>query len=116
MKHAQVLIVDDDSALLEALAETLQLRMGSIRVDTCDSPTAALERLAATDYDAIVADIKMPGLDGLQLLARIHRLRPRLRRSSSPVMASTIWPFRHSAVALTITSRSQLIATTSYAR
>jgi two-component system, sensor histidine kinase and response regulator len=76
MKHTQVLIVDDDSALLEALSESLQLRMGSVRVDTCDSSTAALERLAATDYDAIVADIKMPGMDGLELLAQIHQLRP----------------------------------------
>jgi CheY-like chemotaxis protein len=64
-KHADVLIVDDDLALLEALSETLQLRMEGVRVETCDCASTALERLLATDYDAIVADIKMPGMDGL---------------------------------------------------
>jgi two-component system sensor histidine kinase/response regulator len=75
-KRAQVLIVDDDAALLEALSESLKLRMKGINVDTCDSAAAALERLSASDYDAIVADIKMPGMDGLDLLARIREVRP----------------------------------------
>ena len=75
-KRAQVLIVDDDPALLGALSETLELRMEGIRVDTCDSASTALDRLSATDYDAIVADIKMPGMDGLDLLARIREVRP----------------------------------------
>jgi PAS domain S-box-containing protein len=76
MNVPHVLIVDDDTALLEALPETLQLRMGSITIDTADSATAALERIAATDYDAVVTDIKMPGTDGLALLERIAALRP----------------------------------------
>jgi signal transduction histidine kinase len=75
-KRGQVLIVDDDPALLEALSESLQLRMDGVRVETCDSASTALERLSATDYDAIVADIKMPGMDGLDLLARIREVRP----------------------------------------
>ena len=57
-KHAQVLIVDDDPALLEALSETLQLRMERVSLQTCDSASTALEHLSRTDYDAIVADIK----------------------------------------------------------
>src|SRR5207245_5612296 len=71
-----VLIVDDDAALLEALPEALRLRMGEVMVDTADSAPAALDRIAARDYDAIVTDIKMPGMDGLELLAEIRTRRP----------------------------------------
>src|SRR3989442_5254257 len=56
-EEARVLIVDDDPALLQALPETLRLRMNGVTVDTADSAAAALERITARDYDAIVTDI-----------------------------------------------------------
>jgi DNA-binding NtrC family response regulator len=73
---AHILIVDDDPALLEALPETLRLHMKDIEIDTCDSAAAALEHIEESDYDAIVTDIKMPGVDGLALLSRIKDRRP----------------------------------------
>ena len=77
MSVPHVLIVDDDLALLRALPEALHLRMEEVTVDTCDSARAALDRIAATDYEAIITDIKMPGMDGLALLKEIQALRPR---------------------------------------
>ena len=71
-----VLIVDDDPALLEALPEALRLRMADLAVETCDSAPDAVARIAVEDYDAIVTDIKMPGMDGLALLDEIQKLRP----------------------------------------
>src|SRR5438552_952671 len=44
--------------------------------EALDSAPAALRRVAVADYEAIVADIKMPGMDGLALLAEIRPLRP----------------------------------------
>ncbi|TMH95602.1 MAG: response regulator, partial [Betaproteobacteria bacterium] len=76
MTAPHVLIVDDDPALLQALPETLRLRMNGVTVDTADSAAAALERITARDYDAIVTDIRMPGMDGLTLLAEILGRRP----------------------------------------
>jgi signal transduction histidine kinase len=76
MIEPHVLIVDDDPALLEALSEMLQLRMQQIVVDKVESAAAALERISANDYETIVSDIKMPGIDGLALLARIREMRP----------------------------------------
>ncbi|PYV91680.1 MAG: hybrid sensor histidine kinase/response regulator [Acidobacteria bacterium] len=76
MNEPKILIVDDDPALLQALPETLFLRMEGVRVDACDSAIAALDLIASTDYDAIIADIKMPGMDGLVLLSQISKLRP----------------------------------------
>ena len=76
MSVPHVLIVDDDLALLRALPDALRLRMSELIVDTCDSAQAALSRIATIDYDAIVTDIKLPGMDGLALLAEIKALRP----------------------------------------
>src|SRR5690349_4540244 len=76
MTAPHILIVDDDTALLRALPQALHIRMPEVAVETCDSAPVALERIAAIDYDAIVSDIKMPGMDGLALLERIQALRP----------------------------------------
>jgi two-component system phosphate regulon sensor histidine kinase PhoR len=72
----RILIVDDDPALLEALPEALRLRMRGLTVETCDSAPGALGKIAHEDYDAIVTDIKMPGMDGLALLDEIQKMRP----------------------------------------
>jgi two-component system, sensor histidine kinase and response regulator len=52
------------------------LRLPGSRVDVSDSALEALELIKNNDYDAIVSDIKMPGMDGLALLAQVQELRP----------------------------------------
>jgi DNA-binding NtrC family response regulator len=84
MTALRVLVVDDDPALLQALPEALRLRMSGVTVDTADSAAAALDRIAGRDYDAIVTDIKMPGMDGLALLTEI-----RTRRPDTPILIIT---------------------------
>jgi PAS domain S-box-containing protein len=73
----RILLVDDDTALLEALPRALRLRMNGIEIDTADTAADALERIHTVDYDAIVSDIKMPGMDGLALLEKIRDARPK---------------------------------------
>ena len=77
IEAARILIVDDDTALLEALPEMLRLRLEGMRIDTCDNAVEALDRVARVDYDAVVTDIKMPGMDGLAMLREIKQLRPK---------------------------------------
>src|SRR3989475_6688818 len=52
------------------------MRMTGLTVDTAQSGAVALDQIAARDYDAIVTDIKIPGMDGLELLAEIGTHRP----------------------------------------
>lgn len=73
---SHILLVDDDVALLQALPQALSLKMDDIQVDTCDSALEALKQIQERDYDAIVSDIKMPGMDGLAMLEKIQELRP----------------------------------------
>jgi DNA-binding NtrC family response regulator len=58
-----ILIVDDDAALLEALPQALSLRVPGVQVVTSDSTLEALEWIQKYDYDVIVSDIKMPGME-----------------------------------------------------
>lgn len=78
MSAARLLIVDDDAALLQALTRALELRMPHLIVDTSDSGVIATEKLAEADYDAVITDIKMPGMDGLTLLAHIREKFPEI--------------------------------------
>jgi signal transduction histidine kinase len=73
---SQILLVDDDVALLQALPQALFLKIDDIHVDICDSALEALKQIQKNDYDAIVSDIKMPGMDGLALLEKIQELQP----------------------------------------
>src|SRR5437868_2460071 len=76
MDSPRILLVDDDTALLEALPHMIALRIHGVRVDTSDSAPRALELIQDHDYDAVVSDIRMQGMDGLELLAQLQVLRP----------------------------------------
>lgn len=76
MTKPYILIVDDDTALLHALPQALFLRLRDVVVDTSDSALNALDMVREHDYDVIVSDIKMPGMDGLAFLAKIQEVRP----------------------------------------
>jgi CheY-like chemotaxis protein len=71
----RVLVVEDNHALRENVAEALHLE-GFEAVEAADGP-AALGRLGAERFDAVLLDLVMPGMDGRELLARI-RGDPRL--------------------------------------
>jgi two-component system C4-dicarboxylate transport response regulator DctD len=62
-------VVDDDLYLLLAIKQTLTLNGYS--ADTFDDPVKALSAITKTDYATVIADIKMPKIDGLELLSRI---------------------------------------------
>src|SRR5437588_731854 len=76
MSAGHVLIVDDDPALLQALPGFLRMQMAGLTVDTAESGAGALGQITTRDYDAIVSDIRIPGMNGLELLAEIQSRRP----------------------------------------
>lgn len=71
-----ILIVDDDPGLLLALPRLISLRLQEVCVDTASSASQALEMLLEQQYDTVVSDIKMPGMDGLELLAKVREIQP----------------------------------------
>jgi DNA-binding NtrC family response regulator len=77
MKDPSVLLVDDEVAFVETLVKRLAKR--DVRVDFAYSGSEALDKLAAagpTKTDVVILDVKMPGMDGLETLARIKEELP----------------------------------------
>ncbi|KHO64748.1 sigma-54-dependent transcriptional regulator [Pseudomonas flexibilis] len=72
----QVLLIDDDPHLRLALSQTLDL--AGLRVLALDNAQGVATRLGRDWPGVVVSDIRMPGLDGLQLLAQIHERDPEL--------------------------------------
>lgn len=72
----EILVIDDDVRLLRALDELLCSSSIGARVSTASSAESALALIDQHDYDAIVSDIRMPRMDGLTLMGKIHERRP----------------------------------------
>jgi DNA-binding NtrC family response regulator len=69
MSDLRVLLIDDEVDFLDALAE--RLRMKGFVVVAADGGEAALEAVEAQTFDAIVLDMAMPGMDGIETLERL---------------------------------------------
>jgi len=69
---APVILIDDDRDLLKATAQTLEL--AGFAVSAFSAPVEALARLDAGFAGVVVSDIRMPGIDGLQLFDRILKV------------------------------------------
>jgi two-component system response regulator MprA len=67
----RILVVDDEPALRQALARALALERYSVTLAA--DASYALDLLAAESYDAIVLDILMPGMDGVELCRQLRR-------------------------------------------
>lgn len=76
MAKAQILIVEDDQDLREALVTTLELARFQVR--EAANAEDALACLAKSPVDMVVSDVNMPGLSGHELLEQVQRLYPGL--------------------------------------
>jgi len=74
-----LLLVDDDPALLDAFSSMLAFNFPSIQVTAVDSGVAAVAQVKKQDYDIVICDLMMPGMDGAMTLAEIRKDHPSLR-------------------------------------
>lgn len=87
----RVLVADDEASIRELLSKTLAL--AEYDVDTAPDGRSAIERLRLGHYDLLIADLKMPELDGLSLIREARRLRTDL-----PVIIITGFSTESSAI------------------
>ena len=96
---ARILIVDDDAALREGIAETVG-DLGHTPEPAADGE-AALARVAQGGIDVMLLDLRMPGIDGIEVLRRLRALPappPVAVLTAVPTVANTIEAMRLGAV------------------
>ena len=79
---ANILVCDDERSICEML--DIALRREGYRVETVQSGQAAKNKIDGALYDVIITDIKMPNIDGIEVLRHAHRVSP-----DSPVILIT---------------------------
>ena len=75
-QRSNVLIVEDDAGIRQSLFETLTAL--GFMIGEASNGEQALSRLRMIDYDAVLLDINMPGMGGIEACRRIHHSYPRL--------------------------------------
>ncbi len=77
MEKTRVLIVDDEEDFTAALSERMRTR--GLTVETASNGTEALKKVQEGTYDAIILDLVMPGIDGIETLKRIREKKPEIQ-------------------------------------
>ena len=77
MAYEKVLLVDDEEEFISALSERMETR--GIKVDTAASGKEALKRVEGGTYDAIILDLQMPEMDGIETLKLLQAKNPDLQ-------------------------------------
>lgn len=73
----KVLLIDDNTEFLESLSKRMELR--GLDVTTVDNPETAVSAVGEGGYDAIVLDLQMPGMDGIDVLKFIKENHPEMQ-------------------------------------
>jgi DNA-binding response OmpR family regulator len=74
----RILIVDDDEAILESLKAILELK--GYKIDTAKTGQEAIEKSKANFYNLALLDIKLPDMEGTDLLVKMHGSEPKMMK------------------------------------
>jgi len=78
VEKKRILIVDDDKAILKSFKDLLQSE--GYLIDTAETGQEALEKTEAQSYDLALLDIKLPDIEGTELLVEMHEGAPRMMK------------------------------------
>lgn len=79
MHPLSLMLIDDDPILLNAFSDMLAINFPVVLVTAVDSGSAALAEVKKREYDIVICDLMMPGMDGAVTIAEIRKDHPSLR-------------------------------------
>jgi two-component system, NtrC family, nitrogen regulation response regulator NtrX len=71
---SRILVIDDERSIRNTLKDILEYE--KYEVDLAEDGNKAIEKVKGAEYDIVLCDIKMPGLDGIEVLERLTELAP----------------------------------------
>ena len=75
---SRILIVEDEAAIRRVLSKILSEENENYQVEEAEDGLQALEKIKAADYDLVLCDIKMPKMDGEELLQEVKKIKPEI--------------------------------------
>lgn len=75
-KMSKILIVEDEAAIRRVLVKILEEESSDYVVESAENGEEALKKIVSEDYDLVISDIKMPKMDGEELLIEAKKVKP----------------------------------------
>lgn len=75
-QHSKILLIEDDANIAAGLQKVM--RTEGYEVIALDRGDEGLHRALQEDFDVVITDLKLPGLDGLELIKKLHQAKPKL--------------------------------------
>lgn len=75
---AKILVIEDEAAIRRVLTKILSEENESYEVEEAEDGLTGVERIKKTDYDLVLCDIKMPKMDGVEVLEAVKKIKPEI--------------------------------------
>ncbi len=75
---SKILIIEDESAILRVLKKIISEESDSYDVEEAVDGLEGFEKIKNTDYDLVLCDIKMPKMDGVEVLEKVQKIKPEI--------------------------------------
>lgn len=75
---SKILIIEDEAAIRRVLGKIISEENDSYKVDEAEDGLSGMEKIKDNDYDLVLCDIKMPKMDGVEVLERAKKLKPEI--------------------------------------
>jgi two-component system nitrogen regulation response regulator NtrX len=74
----KILIIEDEAAIRRVLSKILSEENDTYQVEDAEDGVAGYEKIKNNDYDLVLCDIKMPKMDGVELLEAVKKIKPEI--------------------------------------